>query len=226
MQRKKKVNSPIKYPGGKYYLATWIVSLMPEHLTYVEPYAGGLAVLLAKDPTNTSEIINDLYSPLVNFWEALARPEIFEKFKRRCESTPFSERLWKRCGAYLEFDGSDAFESAFSFFVDCRMSLAGRMKSFAALTKDRLRRGMNEQVSAWLGSIEGLQEVHERVRRIMMLNDKAINVIRRTDHKKTLFYLDPHYWTDNGPPKGQYRIEMTKADHEELLNEINQCKGR
>jgi len=46
----RKPNLPLKCHGGKSYLADWIINLMPKHLHYVEPYAGGLAVLLAKNP--------------------------------------------------------------------------------------------------------------------------------------------------------------------------------
>ena len=64
---------PLKYHGGKHYLPDWIIDHMPRHLHYVEPYAGGLAVLLAKDPFDErhqwgekshergiSEVVNDL----------------------------------------------------------------------------------------------------------------------------------------------------------------------
>jgi len=44
------MNLPLKWHGGKYYLASRIVSLMPCHLHYVEPFLGGGAVLLARDP--------------------------------------------------------------------------------------------------------------------------------------------------------------------------------
>ena len=41
---------PLKWHGGKNYLARIIVEMMPSHIHYVEPFAGGLAVLLAKNP--------------------------------------------------------------------------------------------------------------------------------------------------------------------------------
>ena len=71
---------PIKYWGGKGYIAPKIIGLMPRHLHYVEPYAGGLAVLLEKDPFDqslfwgeqgyeqgVSEVANDIYGELTNF---------------------------------------------------------------------------------------------------------------------------------------------------------------
>ena len=77
---------PLKWWGGKHYLAKKIIDLMPRHLHYVEPYAGGLAVLLEKDPFDrslywgekgyeqgVSEVVNDIHRELTNFWRVLQR---------------------------------------------------------------------------------------------------------------------------------------------------------
>ena len=65
------ITPPIKWHGGKHYLADWIISHMPEHTHYVEPYFGGGAVLLKK-PMGTSEVVNDLHGLLTCFWKCLA----------------------------------------------------------------------------------------------------------------------------------------------------------
>jgi hypothetical protein len=83
---------PIKWPGGKYYLAQRVVALMPQHTHYVEPFAGGLAVLLAKNSDGVSEVVNDLHGHLTNFWRVLQDPDQFERFRRIVEAVPFSER--------------------------------------------------------------------------------------------------------------------------------------
>lgn len=67
----KKINTPLKTHGGKYYLATKIVALIPKHTRYLEPYAGGLSVLLAKPYEGISEYVNDLNGELTNFWRVL-----------------------------------------------------------------------------------------------------------------------------------------------------------
>lgn len=66
------ISPPLKWHGGKHYLAKRIVALMPPHVHYVEPYAGGLSVLLAKDPEGVSEVVNDIHGDLTNFWQCLA----------------------------------------------------------------------------------------------------------------------------------------------------------
>ena len=77
-----RVPPPLKWHGGKYYLAARIVALMPQHKHYVEPYAGGLSVLLAKDPDGVSEVVNDLHGQLTNFWRVLQSEDTFDHFQR------------------------------------------------------------------------------------------------------------------------------------------------
>jgi DNA adenine methylase len=88
--KKVKISPPLKWHGGKHYLAKRIVAMMPPHLHYVEPYAGGLSVLLAKDPEGVSEVINDLNRCLINFWVVLRDENLFGRFRRFIEAMPFS----------------------------------------------------------------------------------------------------------------------------------------
>ena len=50
---------PLKYFGGKWLLAPWIIEHFPSHKTYVEPYGGGASVLLRK-PRAATEVYGDL----------------------------------------------------------------------------------------------------------------------------------------------------------------------
>src|SRR5437016_2684503 len=92
---------PLKWHGGKFYIAPKIVALMEPHLHYVEPYAGGLAVLLARDPADpqlwkargsshygVSEVVNDIDGRLINFWRVLRDEASFERFQRIVEAIP------------------------------------------------------------------------------------------------------------------------------------------
>jgi DNA adenine methylase len=185
--QKKAITNPLKWHGGKYYLAPKIVGLMPPHLHFVEPFAGGLSVLLAKNPDNVSEVINDLNGDLTNFWNVLKGEDSFTKFKRILDATPFSEVEWNSSRERLNND--DSVTRAAAFFVFCRQSLSGRMRDFAPITRNRTRRRMNEQVSAWINAVSGLPAVHERLRRVVILNQKAEDVIKSQDGANTLFYL-------------------------------------
>src|SRR6266853_6482931 len=58
---------PLSYIGGKRRIAKQLVSLIPEHITYVEPFAGGAQVFFQKPPSNV-EVLNDLNYDIVNFF--------------------------------------------------------------------------------------------------------------------------------------------------------------
>ncbi|HET6573043.1 MAG TPA: DNA adenine methylase, partial [Fimbriiglobus sp.] len=173
------VLSPLKWHGGKSYLATRIVALMPPCTHYVEPFAGGLSVLLARNPDGISEVVNDLDGRLTGFWRVLQDADRFDQFRRMVNAVPFSEAEWRDAGGRLE--DTDSVVAAVAFFVRCRQSLAGRLDTFAPLSRSRTRRGMNEQASAWLSAVDGLPAVHARLRRVVILNRDARDVIRQED---------------------------------------------
>lgn len=227
---------PLKWHGGKSYLARRIVALMPRHLHYCEPFCGGMAVLLARDPNDprlwladtgdkrgVSELANDLNGRLMNFWRVLRDERLFAAFCRQVEATPISRTEWE--AAHSHRYGADPVADAVAFFVDCRQSLAGRMKGFTSITRNRTRRGMNGNVSEWLGAVEGLPEVHARLRRVVLENLPALDVIRREDSPTTLFYCDPPYLNFTRATPDVYAHEMSQAEHRELLTVLRACRG-
>lgn len=222
-----RIASPLKWHGGKSYLASKLVAMMPAHTHYVEPFAGGLSVLLAKDPEGVSEVVNDLDSELTNLWDVLRDPGLYHPFRAMCHSTPFCESTWREAieprGPYP--DASGRVRGAWAFFVRCRQSLAGRMKSFAPLSKNRTRRGMNEQASAWLTAIEGLPEVHSRLKRVVILNRDANHVLLSEDSKNTLFYCDPPYLAETRTAPTVYEHEMNEDEHKRFIDTAKRCTG-
>ncbi len=221
------ISSPLKYHGGKSYLASKIVAMFPRTYThYVEPYAGGLSVLLAAEPEGHSEVVNDISQELTSFWIVLQRDDLFEIFKRQVEAVPFSETQFQISETPKQEFLLNHVDMAVCFFVRCRQSLAGRMKDFATLSRTRTRRGMNEQASAWLTAIEGLPEVHARLKRVVILNRDALDVIRTQDGEQTLFYLDPPYLHSTRESTEVYQHEMREFDHLNLLHFLADIKGK
>jgi len=234
-----RLTPPLKWHGGKSYLADWIIDLMPKHLHYVEPFGGGLAVLLAKDPFDPrhqwgdksfekgiSEVVNDLNRELMNFWKVLQSDRSFRRFQRTVEATPFAQPEWNDARTRTLPRRKLDIEAAVAFFIRCRQSRAGGFKNFATLSRNRTRRCMNEQASAWLGCIEGLAAVHDRLKRVVILREDALKVIKQQDGERTLFYLDPPYVHNTRAATDAYQYEMDEPAHEGLLSTVQQCRGR
>jgi DNA adenine methylase len=242
---KLRLTQPLKFFGGKRYLASRIISLFPRHLHYVEPFAGGLAVLLARDPDDpalqmgtggsskgTSEIVNDLDGALANFWRVLGDPALFPEFFRQVNAIPVSRELWEEASEdvgemiHRMSAGSTSIAAAVAFFVHCRQSRAGMRKGFTTLSRNRTRRGMNGNVSEWLGAVDGLPDVHARLRRVVVENMDAGKLIRREDEATTLYYCDPPYLHSTRTTTDGYQHEMSEEQHRELLDTLLACKGK
>ena len=240
------LTQPIKWHGGKYYLRKWIIGLMPPHLHYVEPYFGGGGILLARDPDRdwmspdnpklsaalkgSSEVANDIHGELINFWRVLQSTEDFETFRQRVAMTPFSEAEFDDALEQSRGDNSmqpvTHIERAVRFFILARQSRQGLMRDFATLSRNRTRSRINEQVSAWLNVIEGLPDVHQRLRNVVILNQDACDVIRKQDGQHTLFYCDPPYVHETRSTTGEYAFEMNESQHRELLAILAGIEGK
>jgi DNA adenine methylase len=180
-------------------------------------------VLLAKDPEGVSEVVNDLSGELTTFWQVLADPILFQVLKRYLEAVPVSQEIFEQS---MHERAVSAPVNAAWFFIKCRQSMAGRMQSFSPITRTRTRRGMNENASAWISAIDGLAEVHARLRRVVILNDDALHVIKSQDGPATLFYLDPPYLHETRAGVGQYAYEMVDDQHEQLLRLLKTLTGK
>jgi DNA adenine methylase len=222
-------NLPLKWHGGKQYLAKKILALFPprdSYLHYVEPFFGGGAVLFHHDPEGKSEVANDLNGELANFWNVLRGPE-FDLFQRLAEATPMSEDEWKNAvnPTRPRLGGADV-DAAMWFFILYRQSRQALAKDFATLSRNRTRRGMNEQASSWLSAVDGLRDAHARLRRVVILNRDAIEVIKQQDGPQTVFYCDPPYLHETRSVTDAYENEMTLAQHENLLAALAHIGGR
>jgi DNA adenine methylase len=202
---------------------------MPPHTHYVEPFAGGLRVLLAKDPEGVSEVANDRNRDLIDFYRVLRSDQDFPRFRRLVDLTPFHRLAWQEARDRLKQppEGQCPVERAADFFTYVRQSLAGRGNAFTGITKTRTRRGMNNETSGWLSAVAGLEAVHERFGRVMFDCRPALDVIRRQDGPETLHYCDPPYLHETRTAKGVYGPhEMTEADHRELLRVLRSVRGK
>lgn len=220
------IQQPLKWHGGKRYMAARLHAIAADipYVHRVHPYAGGLGEFWNWPHEGVSEVVNDTDGRLTNFYCILQREDAFAEFVRLVEAVPFSEAEWNTAEAYEAYHDYGVFGAAM-FFIYVRQSMAGRMKDFATLSRRRTRRGMNEQVAAWLSAVDGLLDVHYRLRRVAILNRPALDVIRQQDGPETLFYCDPPYVHATRSSTGEYACEMGDVDHMALAAELHECHG-
>src|SRR5262249_9460051 len=152
------------------------------------PFFGGGAVLMAREPdepglwlfpkspqNGVSEVVNDINGRLINFWRVLQDEDAFARFHRTVEAIPMARGEWQK--AHSHSYGQDSVADAVAFFVDCRQSRSGMMNGFTSVTRNRTRRRMNGNVSEWLSAVEGLAEVHRRLKRVLIENMPAVELI-------------------------------------------------
>lgn len=214
---------PLKWHGGKSYLAKWIVGHFPDRRKYShfhETHAGGLSVLFSHNPDGKAETVNDLNSELSNFWSVLSKTP--DRMLRELWGTPLSESVWDASLASLA--DSDSVRRATAFFIRYRQSRQGLGKSFVTPTT-RIRRGMDENASSWLSAVDGLFDAHCRLIRVGIRTMDAVDFIQMYDHPRALFYVDPPYVHSQRSAKNAYEFEMTDDQHRSLLDCLVSIKG-
>jgi DNA adenine methylase len=212
--------------GGKYSHLDWLLPLLPECHHYCEPFAGSAAVLMNRNPSPI-ETYNDVDGEVVNFFRVLR--EESDDLIRRIGLTPFSrEEFYHACGP-LPINVAP-IERARCFFIRARQVRTGLAQTASlgrwANCKNTTRAGMSGVVSRWLGSVQSLPEIAERLLRVQIENRPALEVIELYDDKGTLFYCDPPYVHDSRGDNKAYGYEMTNAEHEALAKRLNRIKGK
>jgi DNA adenine methylase len=213
------------YYGGKFSHLDFLLPLLPTTLShFCEPFGGSAAILINRLPAPV-ETYNDLDSEVTNFFTCLR--DHGDQLIRLIGLTPFSrEELVKACRPERSLS---EVERARRFFIRARQTRTGLAQTSSegrwahcVLTS---RAGMAGAVSRWLGSVEGLPEIVQRLQRVQIENAPAIEVIRRYDSKTTLFYCDPPYPHEARGDSKAYGYEMTDREHEELAEMLKGVKG-
>lgn len=210
--------------GGKYSHLDWLLPLLPSCHHYCEPFAGSAAVLVNRPPSPI-ETYNDLDGEVVNFFRVLRdwKDELTEKIGL----TPFSrEEFCLACEVDPELP---TVERARRFYVRARQVRTGLAQTASlgrwANCKNTTRAGMSGVVSRWLGAVEMLPEIANRLLRVQIENRPAADVIRLYDKTTTLFYCDPPYVHETRGDDKAYGYEMTDREHRELAAALNAVKG-
>lgn len=210
--------------GGKFSHLGWLLPLLPDCHHYCEPFAGSAAVLLNRSPSAV-ETYNDLDDEVCNFFRVLRdKPE---ELARKIGLTPFSREEFGRA-CTLDPDISP-LERARRFYVRARQVRTGLAQTASigrwANCKNTSRAGMSGVVSRWLGGVNSLPEIAERLLRVQIENRPAVDVIKLYDSPETLFYCDPPYVHSTRGDAKAYKFEMTDVQHVELAAALNSVQG-
>ena len=212
--------------GGKYSHLDWLLPLLPHTHHYCEPFGGSAAVLINRNPSPV-ETFNDIDGEIANFFRVLRDQK--EELLEAIGLTPFSREEFERAIGEPTGDLSD-LERARRFFVRARQFRTGLAQTASsgrwAHCRLTSRAGMAGAVSRWLGSVEGLAEIAQRLLRVQIENAPALEVIERYDSEKTLFYCDPPYPHDSRGDNNAYGYEMTDAEHMALAHVLRAVKGK
>lgn len=214
----------IRYHGGKFRLASWIISHFPAHRCYVEPFGGGASVLLKKAPSE-AEVYNDLDGDVVNLFRVLRNSESRQALIDACALTPYSRGEF--CCAYEQTD--DPIEQARRLIVRATMGFgsAGATKGKTGFRLDTRRNSATAQ-KIWARQPDNLAAVGSRFAGVLIENRDAIQCMRDHDTVSTLHFVDPPYVHETRVETAKnsaYRFEMTNAQHAELLNTLKELRG-
>jgi DNA adenine methylase len=214
------------YHGGKGRYAAWILEHLPEADCYVEPFAGSAAVLFAKPPSRV-EVLNDLDTEVWAFLTALR--DFPDELERACRLTPYSRHEFRTVRQSIDEVGcTDIVERARRFFVIVSQGFAA-----VPATKgwSRPEPDLSEALKA-IRLIDRFQACAARLLTVHLECLDALEVLRRYDSAKTVFFIDPPYlwstrsWANRQRTKQDYRVEMmSNAEHEQLLEAVSKVTG-
>lgn len=223
-RRKKRI--VLGWYGGKFNHLNWLLPQLPEAHHYCEPFSGSAAVLLNREPSPV-ETYNGIDGDVVNFFKVLR--DFAEEIARAIALTPFSREEF-----FIAINGSNLgiprLERARRFYVRARQARTGLAQTATlgrwANCKNTSRAGMSGVVSRWLGGVDGLAEIGERLARVQIENRPAMDVVRLYDDRRTLFYCDPPYLNETRGDSKAYGFEMNSDEHIQLATLLNSCKGK
>ncbi|MFI9406878.1 DNA adenine methylase [Nocardia sp. NPDC052316] len=211
---------PMAYYGGKTTIAAKIADMLPEHGHYVEPFAGSLAILLAK-PTARMETVNDIDGDLMTFWRVLRdRPE---DLARVCALTPHSRAEHE--ASHGDLSGLEDLERARRVWVRITQSRTGTLRR-TGWRHHVDPNGSGVSMPGYLAAyLERMLPAAERLAAVSLESRPALDLIGTYGrHRSALLYVDPPYL--GSTRDRNYRHEMgADTQHQELAAALHACQA-
>lgn len=210
----------LRYHGGKYRVAPWIISHFPAHRVYVEPFGGAASVLMRK-PRADFEVYNDLDADVVNVFRVLRDPDAANRPADLLRLTP-----WARAEFYEAYEPSaDAVERARRTIVRTFM---GHGTTSLRRNRTGFRSGSHPSRAGggfgdWRGYPEQIAAFVDRLRGVVIEERDALELIARHNEADVLLYVDPPYVASTrssvrGPADHDrcYRHDLSDDAHRQL----------
>lgn len=215
----------LRWHGGKWILAPWIISHFPEHRVYTEVFGGAASVLMRK-PRAYSEVYNDLDGEVVNLFRVLRDEVLAGQLVSALRLTAFARDEFN-----LAYEPSvDPLERARRLVAVSFMGFGSNAHNTSSRTGFRANSNRSGTTPAhdWANYPESLGITIQRLRGVVIENRPAVDILSQHDGLETLHYVDPpyvHSTRDSAVNQKDYRFELTDADHRELASRLHGLKG-
>lgn len=222
----------LRWHGGKWKLAPWIISHFPAHRCYVEPFGGAASVLMLKERAY-AEVYNDLDDWVVNLFRVLQDGATAGQLMHLLRLTPFARREFELARELEDIGDGDPVELARRLIIRSFMGFGsnahnGRSTGFRANSN----RSGTTPAQDWVNYADALPQIVARLQGVIIENRPAIDVMRAHDGIQTLHYVDPPYLPQTRSPANKYdlkyrmyRHELSAEDHAVLLGQLRDLAG-
>lgn len=216
----------LRWHGGKWKLAPWIISHFPPHRVYVEPFGGGASVLLRKQ-RSYAEVYNDLDQDAVALFRVLRDDRQAERLLDLLRLTPFAKMEFEE--SYLPAE--DMIEQARRLLIRSFMGFGSNGHN--ASTKTGFRANSNRSGTTpardWANYPDLLPSIIDRLTGVVIECRDACEVMSAHDGPQTLHYVDPPYVRETRSKamhrNGCYAHELDAAGHVRLLGHLQLLTG-
>jgi len=223
----------LRWHGGKWRLAPWIIGHFPPHRIYVEPFGGAASVLMRK-PRTYGEVYNDLDDEAVCLFKVLRDPVTAAKLEQAIRLTPFARTEFRE--AYEQTD--DPVERSRRLVIRAFMGFGSN--AHASQHKGHRSTGFRANASRsgttpaqdWQNWPDALAATVARLQGVTIENRDAREVMAQHDGPTTLHYVDPPYLPETRARGNKYdlawrmyRHELSREDHADLLEFLTELAG-
>lgn len=192
--------------GGKYSLRKKILPLIPDHTTYVEPFAGSGAVFFFK-PKVEHNVLNDLDKGVVSGLRLLQHAPLDTSKYPAPTSVEATKRQFVKPAKTIP-------QKIVKRIIE---SSAGFSGTLVTRPKQIYSTGGVER------KLKRLPDIIEKMKDVKVTSEDYGKVIDKNDSPSTFFFLDPPY--ENSNAQMGY-AEHKDFDFERLVNELSRIKGK